>query len=89
MSRIVVIWFLVRDVENTRHVIIAAVIVRYGASEIGEVVGGLYGLSADDRLLGYGGLGIKWVVRGVITRREETGGEFTQIKDLPEVELLS
>ena len=36
-----------------------------------------------------GGRGIKWVVRGVITRREETGGEVTQIKDLPEVELLS
>ena len=28
--------------------------VRYGASEIGEVVGSLYGLRADDRLLGYG-----------------------------------
>ena len=27
---------------------------RYGASEIGEVVGGLYGLRADDRLLGSG-----------------------------------
>ena len=35
------------------YVIVAAVIVRYGASGIGEVVGGLYGLRADDRLLGY------------------------------------
>ena len=34
-------------------------------------------------------MGIKCVVRGVITRREETGGEVTQIKDLLEVELLS
>ena len=45
------------DAENARqmrvYVIVAAVIVTYGTSEIGEVVGGLYGLRADDRLLGY------------------------------------
>ena len=53
-----------RDAENARQMRVltwlrwrllsGAVIVRYGASEIGEVVGGLYGLRADDRLLGYG-----------------------------------
>ena len=43
-----------KDCYPALYVIVAAVIVRYGASEIGEVVGGLYGLRADDRLLRYG-----------------------------------